>query len=295
VGVQVASPFVEDGRTGYSVIPRSTVYIRPMSTRGRPRHPDILTPREWEVHGLIRQGASNEDIARLLNITERTAKYHVSEILSKLGVSSREEAVTAIAERSARPTGLAGLFGHWPLFAKVAASSASAAALGGVAVLAWGVLNGGYDSNAADTSFANVYSSIVRGAAQEGKILHTTSSVDYPAAPGGGSTHYSTEYWIDAGADVVRQKLHTPEEALGQQMGNTEHIYSGPYTYFAEDTGGVRLDSEILCPESQAAVIGILLGCKSGPRTEQDVPTVSSNATWEGGSALAIEWTVRLL
>ena len=63
-----------------------------MARRGRPRHPDILTPREWDVLALLREGATNEQIASRLGITERTAKFHVSEILSKLGVASREEA-----------------------------------------------------------------------------------------------------------------------------------------------------------------------------------------------------------
>lgn len=63
-----------------------------MAKRGRPRHPDILTPREWEVLALLREGLSNEQIAERLDITERTAKYHVSEILGKLGLSSRDEA-----------------------------------------------------------------------------------------------------------------------------------------------------------------------------------------------------------
>src|SRR5438034_9533152 len=50
-----------------------------MASRGRPRHPDILTPREWEVLELLRSGASNAQIAKRLHITERTAKFHVSE------------------------------------------------------------------------------------------------------------------------------------------------------------------------------------------------------------------------
>ena len=65
-----------------------------MAKRGRPRHPDILTPREWEVLALLREGLSNEQIAQRLDITERTAKFHVSEILSKLGVSTRQEAAS---------------------------------------------------------------------------------------------------------------------------------------------------------------------------------------------------------
>ncbi len=63
-----------------------------MARRGRPRHPDILTPREWEVLAFLREGLSNEQIAQRLDITERTARFHVSEILGKLGVPTRQEA-----------------------------------------------------------------------------------------------------------------------------------------------------------------------------------------------------------
>jgi DNA-binding CsgD family transcriptional regulator len=61
--------------------------------RGRPPYPDVLTPREWEVLALLREGLTNKQIAARLGITERGAKYHVSEILSKLGLKEREEAV----------------------------------------------------------------------------------------------------------------------------------------------------------------------------------------------------------
>ncbi len=63
-----------------------------MGRRGRPPYPDILTPREWDVLGLVREGLSNPQIADRLGIGRETVKHHVSEILSKLGVSSREEA-----------------------------------------------------------------------------------------------------------------------------------------------------------------------------------------------------------
>ena len=52
-----------------------------MPKRGRPRHPDILTPREWDVLALLREELSNAAIGQRLGITERTAKYHVGEIL----------------------------------------------------------------------------------------------------------------------------------------------------------------------------------------------------------------------
>jgi DNA-binding CsgD family transcriptional regulator len=65
----------------------------PAVRRGRPPYPDVLTPREWEVLSLIRDGLTNPQIAQRLSITESGARFHVSEILSKLGVSSRHQAV----------------------------------------------------------------------------------------------------------------------------------------------------------------------------------------------------------
>jgi DNA-binding NarL/FixJ family response regulator len=53
-----------------------------------------LTGRETEVLGLLAEGAGNKEIAARLGISEHTAKFHVSSILSKLGASSRTEAVT---------------------------------------------------------------------------------------------------------------------------------------------------------------------------------------------------------
>src|SRR3989304_3514377 len=70
-----------------------------MKTRGRPPTPDVLTPREWEVLSLIRDGLSNREIADRLVISLAGAKFHVSEIISKLGVESREEAAAWRPER----------------------------------------------------------------------------------------------------------------------------------------------------------------------------------------------------
>jgi len=52
-----------------------------------------LTPREREVLGLMVEGLSNAQIAERLIIGESTAKSHVSNIIGKLGVSTRTEAV----------------------------------------------------------------------------------------------------------------------------------------------------------------------------------------------------------
>jgi DNA-binding CsgD family transcriptional regulator len=57
--------------------------------------PAGLTPRERDVIRLLSEGLSNAEIARTLYISEKTASVHVSNILRKLGVTSRLQAATA--------------------------------------------------------------------------------------------------------------------------------------------------------------------------------------------------------
>jgi DNA-binding NarL/FixJ family response regulator len=62
------------------------------------RRPADLTPRESEVHDLLAQGLTNEEIAKLLYISISTAKVHVKHIYDKLGVRSRLEAARALRD-----------------------------------------------------------------------------------------------------------------------------------------------------------------------------------------------------
>jgi DNA-binding NarL/FixJ family response regulator len=58
-----------------------------------------LSPRELEVLKLMTRGKRNREIAVDLAITEGTVKIHVSNVLSKLGVTDRTEAVTQALQR----------------------------------------------------------------------------------------------------------------------------------------------------------------------------------------------------
>jgi len=66
-----------------------------------PHHLPELTVREAEVLQQLMTGASNKEIARRLDISVHTAKFHVASIVGKLGASGRTDAV-ARALRLAR-------------------------------------------------------------------------------------------------------------------------------------------------------------------------------------------------
>ena len=105
--------------------------------RGRPPYPDVLTPREWEVLALVREGLTNEQIALRLGISENGVKYHVREILSKLGVSRREEAAAWQPETAGRRS---VAFGSLLAPLKLAVSSTAAKVAGGVVIAGAGVV-----------------------------------------------------------------------------------------------------------------------------------------------------------
>jgi DNA-binding NarL/FixJ family response regulator len=76
--------------------PLSEDVQRILATRSNYAH---LTAREIEVLELIAQGLRNKDIGTALGITEETSKVHVRNIMNKLNVQDRTEAVTMAMRR----------------------------------------------------------------------------------------------------------------------------------------------------------------------------------------------------
>jgi LuxR family transcriptional regulator of spore coat protein len=54
---------------------------------------EILTKREKEIFDLLVLNKTTFEIAKLLNITEKTVRNHISNVIGKLGVSSRTQAI----------------------------------------------------------------------------------------------------------------------------------------------------------------------------------------------------------
>ncbi len=73
--------------------------LRQVSHQEQVAEENDLTPRELEVLQLMAQGLQNKEIAADLVISERTVKFHVSSILSKLGAGNRTEAVRLAAQQ----------------------------------------------------------------------------------------------------------------------------------------------------------------------------------------------------
>jgi NarL family two-component system response regulator LiaR len=84
---------IRDAVSGRSTLSPEAARVLVQATRPTKQPWGDLTEREQEVLNLVVQGQSNQQIAEAMVISIATVKAHISSILSKLGVSSRAEAI----------------------------------------------------------------------------------------------------------------------------------------------------------------------------------------------------------
>jgi DNA-binding NarL/FixJ family response regulator len=81
VAVGLSVRVADDARDGFAALPETDERL-------------LLTPRETEVLNAVASGLTNKEIARRLEISQHTVKFHLESLMHKLGVSSRAEAVS---------------------------------------------------------------------------------------------------------------------------------------------------------------------------------------------------------
>lgn len=214
-----------------------------------------LTPREREVLDYVRLGLTNEEVAGRLGITEAGVKYHVSQILSKLGVSSREEASAMVG-----PHG-------WPL-RRLAGAAVVAAALGGIALLAWSVLtnDGDGDSPAltdpSDLTVAATYGMIAEAGTREGGLLHSEIQQVSFDESGGEEPFYTYSAWTSFLDDAVRVEAELAPEQADADFGSGVSIVRDGFLYTPDDPGeALRSEFIDFCPGSDRTALSVLLLC----------------------------------
>lgn len=84
------------------------VFIPPQPELQQARAATGLTLRQLEVISMLGRGFSNKEIARALDVAERTVKAHVSAVFEALGVRNRTQAVLEAQRRGLLPNGVGG-------------------------------------------------------------------------------------------------------------------------------------------------------------------------------------------
>lgn len=266
-----------------------------MKRRGRPPYPDLLTPREWDVLLLLTEGRSNSEIADQLGISYNGVKYHVSHILAKLGVESREEAAAWQAATGAAPKssflGLKGLLlTKLSGGGKLAAGGVLVTAVGGFVLLAIAVLlsrggSGPGISEAPPGKLAYV--------TEDGRIWtkEVPGGAEHPVGRGHAPRWSPSGLWLsfDNGEDFV---ITTAEGASSRLVETRELVWAPDTDRFAY----VDAIGEIVVEDASGTNRRVIARAPAGPIPapyQLDPRPISTLAWSPDGARLAYALTVQ--
>lgn len=85
---------IREAHQGRATIDSAAAQVLVESANQSPKSGFDLTEREREILALLVEGKTNSDIAKVFTLSPGTVRFHVSNILSKLGASNRTEAVS---------------------------------------------------------------------------------------------------------------------------------------------------------------------------------------------------------
>ena len=104
ISVDELADAIRSAHAGKPTLSPEAFHVLVQSSVSQPQKPDFdLTERELQVLEMLVHGLSNIEISNRLVITEATVKYHISNILKKLGASNRTEAAALAVQHDLVP------------------------------------------------------------------------------------------------------------------------------------------------------------------------------------------------
>ena len=275
-----------------------------MAKRGRPAHPDILTPREWEVLDLVREGLSNEAIAERLGISVSGVKFHLTEILGKLGLDNRTDAARwQPAEArpwwtaAATPLALGRRLGSGWAAGAIAGALVVAVAVG-VAVLVWALLlasdgDGGERVDVPPVDLAgltaeNFPSRFEDGLSREGLVMHTAIEARF-GTDTANLRAWTVEAWVDGAADVSREEFRK-DPSWDAEISEYVLSVADAESYYSTDGFEHSKSPNDACPgltQFLASVLNTVLQCVESEGVERRGTSIDLDETYDGIPAVA--------
>lgn len=237
------------------------------------RRTQSLTAREHEVLELVRQGLTNDEIAGRLSITSDGVKYHVTQILTKLGVSSRHEAVAVVFGERRRSWWSVALASA---LLKAVGVAIAVVAIAFLAVLTWSVFDSSDGDEAVTGHTSNVYRSISGAVSRDGQILHTTVSTQQ-----GNGTPYTIEMWVDGQEGAIRYEVPPNTNDSDATPRETTAIINKGFSYVRESDGAAVREEAQHCEDLEPWLSAFIL-------CEPAAQYMTEDGTWSSEPAIVL-------